>query len=369
MWTAEELHRRLDRARREVTRQGWTALLVTPGPDLRHLTGYEAMPLERLTCLVLPAAGEATLIVPRLERAAAEAALGDLRLRLTDHPDGGDAAGLLAGALPDTAGVVGVVDAMPAAHLLPLQRLRPGLRWVEAGRATGSLRAVKSPAEIAALAEAGAAIDEVHRGMHRWLRPGRTEAEVAADIDVAIRDAGHARTDFVIVAAGPNAASPHHSSGSRIIERGDPVVVDIGGTMPSGYCSDCTRTYVIGPSAPADFTDYYAVLQDAQRAAVAAVRPGVSAEAVDAAARGPIEQAGYGELFLHRTGHGIGLETHEDPYIVAGNTDALREGMAFSVEPGIYRAGAHGARIEDIVVCTPDGVRRLNTTDTGLVHL
>jgi Xaa-Pro aminopeptidase len=176
LWTADELHRRLDRARQEVTRQGWTALLVTPGPDLRYLIGYEAMPLERLTCLVLPAAGEATLIVPRLERAAAEAALGELRLRLADHPDGGDAGRLLAGTLPGTAGVVGVVDAMPAAHLLPLQRLLPALRWAEAGRATGSLRAVKSPAEIAALAEAGAAIDEVHRQMHRWLRPGRTEA-------------------------------------------------------------------------------------------------------------------------------------------------------------------------------------------------
>ena len=369
LWTAEEMHQRLDRARRVVAGHGWTALLVTPGSDLRYFTGYEAMPLERLTCLVLPASGEATLIVPRLERAAAEAAVLDLPLRLIDYPDGGDAARLLADSLPETAGMVGVVDAMPAAHLLPVQRLLPAVRWEEAGRATGSLRAVKSPAEIAALADAGSAIDEVHRQMHQWLRSGRSEADVAADIAAAIRAAGHARTDFVIVASGPNAASPHHSSGSRVIERGDPVVVDIGGTMPSGYCSDCTRTYVAGPSAPGGFVDYYMVLRAAQQTAVAQVRPGVLAETVDAAARSRIAQAGYGPMFLHRTGHGIGLETHENPYIVAGNTDVLAEGMAFSVEPGIYQAGSHGARIEDIVVCTATGARRLNTTETDLIYL
>ena len=198
---------------------------------------------------------------------------------------------------------------------------------------------------------------------------GVVDAMPAAHIAAAIRDAGHTRTDFVIVASGPNAASPHHSSGSRVVERGDPVVVDIGGTMPSGYRSDCTRTYVIGASAPDDFVDYYTVLQAAQQSAVARVRPGVPAETVDAAARTRIAAAGYGQMFLHRTGHGIDLETHEDPYIVAGNTDVLEEGMAFSIEPGIYQSGSHGARIEDIVVCTATGVRRLNTTDTDLIYL
>ncbi|MEV8510277.1 Xaa-Pro peptidase family protein [Actinoplanes sp. NPDC051475] len=362
----QESQRRQEDARRAAAGQGWTALLVTPGSDLRHLTGYDAMPLERLTCLVLPAGGEATLIVPRLERAAASA--GAPGVQLADYPDGADPYGLLADLLPP-AGRVGVVDVMPAAHLLPLQERLPGVRWERAAPVLGRLRAVKSPAEVAALAEAGAAIDAVHRQMHRWLRPGRTEAEVAGDIATAIRDAGHARTDFVIVAGGPNAASPHHSSGARVLEAGDPVVVDIGGTMPSGYCSDCTRTYVLGPAAPPEFADYYAVLQAAQRASVAAVAPGVPAEAVDAAAREPITAAGYGEAFLHRTGHGIGLDTHEDPYIVTGNSEPLREGMAFSIEPGIYLAGRHGARIEDIVVCTADGGRRLNTTGTGLVHL
>jgi Xaa-Pro aminopeptidase len=227
----------------------------------------------------------------------------------------------------------------------------------------------KSPAEVAALREAGAAIDAVHREMALWLRPGRTEHAVAADIADAIRAAGHASVDFVIVASGPNGASPHHEASERVIEPGDPVVVDIGGTMPSGYCSDSTRTYAAGGEPPKDFLAYYDILRDAQRTAVAAVAPGRTAESVDAAARKPIAAAGYGDAFLHRTGHGIGLSTHEEPYIVTGNRLALEPGMSFSVEPGIYLAGRHGARIEDIVVCTETGVERLNTLPTDLVVL
>jgi Xaa-Pro aminopeptidase len=241
----------------------------------------------------------------------------------------------------------------------------PTARQVVASTALRGLRMRKTPAEVAALREAGAAIDRVHARVPGWLRPGRTEREVAADIAGAITAEGHARVDFVIVGSGPNAARPHHEPSGRPLAAGDTVVVDIGGTMPSGYCSDCTRTYAIG-TAPAEFTAYYQVLKQAQDDACAAVRPGVSAEAVDAAAREPITAAGYGEYFVHRTGHGIGLETHEDPYIVAGNTEALAPGMAFSVEPGIY-PGPHGARIEDIVVCTDSGCERLNNATRELV--
>jgi Xaa-Pro aminopeptidase len=184
-------------------------------------------------------------------------------------------------------------------------------------------------------------------------------------ITEAILAEGHATVDFVIVGSGPNAASPHHEVSDRVLAAGDVVVVDIGGTMPSGYCSDSTRTYALG-EPPAEFTAYYKVLYDAQEAACAAVRPGMTAEAVDAAAREPITRAGYGAAFFHRTGHGIGLEAHEDPYIVAGNAEPLEPGMAFSVEPGIY-PGPHGARIEDIVVCTADGYERLNHTPRELV--
>jgi Xaa-Pro aminopeptidase len=227
------------------------------------------------------------------------------------------------------------------------------------------LRMRKSAAEVAALREAGAAIDRVHQIVPKLLRPGRTELEVGKDIAAAIVAEGHAMVDFVIVASGPNGASPHHELSDRVIRAGDPVVVGIGGTMPSGYCSDETRTYSVG-APPADFLAYYEVLREAQQAACDTVRPGTTPEAVDAAARDLIAKAGYGEFFVHRTGHGIGLETHEEPYIVTGNTEPLEPGMAFSIEPGIY-PGAHGARIEDIVVCTEDGYERMNLVDRGLV--
>ncbi|MFG1882584.1 M24 family metallopeptidase [Micromonospora sp. NPDC049102] len=359
---------RLIAAQRATADAGLDALLLTPGSDLRYLTGYDAHAGERLTCLVLPAEGAPTLIVPRLERPAAEAAT-TTGLRIVDHPDGVDPYPLVVAALDGPAAAVGLADRMWAEQVLALRAALPEAAQRLAGEVLRGLRIRKSPAEVAALAEAGAAIDEVHLRMGEWLRPGRTEVEVAADIATAIRAAGHVSVDFVIVAAGPNGASPHHGTSDRPIGVGEPVVVDIGGAMPSGYRSDCTRTYVAGGPAPAEFVEYYAVLHAAQSAAVAAVRPGISAEAADAAARTPIAAAGYGDAFLHRTGHGIGLDGHEEPYLVAGNGRPLEAGMAFSIEPGIYLAGRHGARIEDIVVCTTDGVQRLNTTPTELIAL
>jgi Xaa-Pro aminopeptidase len=359
---------RLVAAQRATAAAGLDALLLTPGSDLRYLTGYDAHDGERLTCLVLPAEGEPTLIVPTLERPGAEAAPAT-GVRIVDHGDGTDPYPLVRAALPGPPAAVGLADRMWAEQVLALRAALPDATQRLAGEVLRELRIRKSPAEVAALAEAGAAIDAVHRRMGEWLRPGRTENEVAADIAAAIRAAGHLRVDFVIVAAGPHGASPHHGTSDRPIGAGEPVVVDIGGTMPSGYRSDCTRTYVAGGPAPTEFTDYFAVLHAAQRAAVEAVRPGTTAESVDAAARDLITAAGHGAAFLHRTGHGIGLDTHEEPYVVAGNPRPLEAGMAFSVEPGIYLAGRHGARIEDIVVCTPDGVRRLNTTPTELIAL
>jgi Xaa-Pro aminopeptidase len=361
---------RLAAARGATAAAGLDALLLSPGSDLRYLTGYDAHPGERLTCLVLPARGEPTLIVPTLERPAAEASPAPATgVRIVDHADGTDPYPLVTAALGGPVAAVGLADRMWAEQVLALRALLPDATQRLAGEVLRELRIRKSPAEVAALAEAGAAIDAVHSRMGEWLRPGRTEAEVATDIAAAIRAAGHVTVDFVIVAAGPNGASPHHGTSDRPIGTGEPVVVDIGGTMPSGYRSDSTRTYVAGGDAPVEFLDYYVVLMAAQRAAVAAVRPGVTAESVDAAARDLITAAGYGPAFLHRTGHGIGLDGHEEPYVVAGNTRALEPGMAFSIEPGIYLAGRHGARIEDIVVCTTDGVVRLNTTPTELIAL
>lgn len=374
LYTAE----RLRAAQAATAAAGLDALLVTPSADLRYLTGYAAHPLERLTCLVLPATGPVTLVVPRLERPAAEASPAPgTGLSIVDHEDGSDPYPLVRAALADALdrapARVGLGNRMWAEHALGLRDALPGAAQELAGTVLRELRMRKSAAEVAALREAGAAIDAVHQRMGEWLRPGRTEARVAADIATGIRDAGHATADFAIVASGPNAASPHHEPGDRVVERGDVVVVDIGGTMPSGYCSDSTRTYSLG-EPPAGFAGYYAVLQAAQRAAVAAVRPGVTCEAVDAAARDPLVEAGFGPYFLHRTGHGIGLDGHEEPYLVAGNPLVLEPGMTFSIEPGVYLAGRHGARIEDIVVCADPsvdgaGVERLNTISTDLVTL
>ena len=364
---AEDLYPagRLALAAQAAASAGLGALLLTPGPDLRYLTGYDTHPSERLTCLAVPARGPAFLVVPRLELASAQAspAAGmDLEIVSWDETD--DPFRIVGQRLAGISSA-GLAEQMWALMVLRLRDALPGTRQALAGAALRGLRLRKSPAEIAALREAGAAIDRVHERVPGWLRPGRTEQEVAADIAGEIVAQGHARADFVIVGSGPNAAKPHHVPSARVLRAGDAVVVDIGGTMPSGYCSDCTRTYALG-SPPAGLAGYYQVLRDAQEAACASVRPGVTAESVDAVARDAITAAGYGGDFTHRTGHGIGLETHEDPYIVAGNAEELEPGMAFSVEPGIY-PGADGARIEDIVVCTEAGHERLNNVTRDLV--
>jgi len=351
---------------------GLDALLLTPGPDLRYVVGYDAHALERLTCLAVPADGDPFLLLPRLELPAAQASpAGRFGIELVPWDETDDPYALVARALSRQGGrspaVVGLADRMWALMVLRFRAALPDAEQRLASLALGPLRARKSAAEVAALREAAEAIDRVHAEVPGWLRPGRTEEQVAADICEAIVAQGHSRADFAIVASGPNAASPHHTASDRVLRAGDAVVVDIGGTMPTGYCSDCTRTYSIG-DPPDDFAAYYQVLKQAQHAACEAVRPGVSAESVDAAAREPITAAGYGEYFVHRTGHGIGLETHEDPYIVAGNTEQLRPGHAFSVEPGIY-PGPHGARIEDIVVCTESGCERLNLVTRDLVRV
>lgn len=359
---------RLARAQAVTAAAGLDALLVTPGPDLRYLTGYDAVPLERLTCLLVPADGPPSILVPLLERAAAAASpIGAAGVPIHTWGESDDPYAVVARLLSG-ARTVALDDRMWAAKVLALRAAMPGVGQEPGGQVLRELRMRKSADEVAALAAAATAIDAVHAGMHAWLEPGRTEREVGADIADAILAAGHARVDFVIVASGPNGASPHHEVSDRVIGPGDPVVVDIGGTMPSGYCSDSTRVYAVGDPDPA-FLAAYEVLQAAQDAACRWARPGVTCASVDAAARDVIEAAGYGTLFIHRTGHGIGLETHEDPYIVVGNELLLEPGMAFSVEPGIYHEGRYGARIEDILICTETGADRLNRRPRELLVL
>ena len=372
-----DLTDRLARAQQAAAEAGMDALLISPGADLRYLTGYEALPLERLTCLVLPANGDPLMVVPALEKPAAEASpLGALDLEILSWNETDDPYALIASRLGtrlpsanatgSAAATIGLDNHMWAEKVLNFRRVLPDAHQTLAGPVLSDLRMRKTPAEIASLRAAGAAIDAVHRRVPEWLRAGRTEREVGQDIADAILAAGHATVDFVIVGSGPNGASPHHELSDRVLQAGDQVVVDIGGTMPDGYCSDSTRNYSLGAPG-AEYAEYFAVLLAAQQAQCEAIRPGITAEELDAVGRDLITEAGYGDRFIHRTGHGIGLETHEEPYIVSGSARPLEPGMAFSVEPGIYLPGEHGARIEDIAVCTADGGERLNLTTRELV--
>ncbi|MFI5592798.1 M24 family metallopeptidase [Amycolatopsis sp. NPDC051758] len=366
---AAALRARLDRARTATAAAGTDALLIAPGSDLRYLIGQAGGSFERLTTLVVPADGTPALVVPKLEAPGyADVPTDELGVELLTWVDGDDPYELVAGRLGKP-GRVAVSDFTPALHVLALRNALGDAEQTLAGPVVRELRMRKDAAEIASLREAGAAIDRVHARVPEWLRPGRTEAEVGADIAAAIVEEGHLQADFVIVGSGPNGASPHHDVSDRVITKGDVVVVDIGGPLPAGYNSDSTRTYAVGAPRDADVAETYAVLQRAQAAAVAAVKPGVTAEQVDAAARDVITEAGFGEYFIHRTGHGIGLDVHEEPYIIAGNTLPLEPGMAFSVEPGIYQPGRWGARIEDIVIVTEDGVEPVNNQPHELVVL
>ena len=359
-------NQRLLRAQQAARSAGVDAMFITPGPDLRYLVGYDAVALERLTCLVVPAAGAPVLVVPALEVLAAQASGVEAQgVGLRAWQETEDPWAMVARLVPG-AGRVAVDDHMWAVQVLRARQALPTAEQIAAGSILQNLRMVKDDAEVQALTAAGAAIDWVHAQVPRLLRPGRTEREVGSDIAELILAAGHVQVDFVIVASGPNGASPHHAVSDRVLQPGDAVVVDIGGTMPTGYCSDCTRTYALGDPG-AEYRERYAVLQQAQALAVAGVRPGPTCASIDAIARDHLTKAGMGEFFIHRTGHGIGLETHEDPYIVVGNDRALEPGMAFSVEPGFYLAGRFGARIEDIVICTNDGVAVLNQQPRDLL--
>ena len=359
---------RLERAGALAAEAGIDAVIVGPGPDLRYLLGVEGDTIERLTALVLGPGFEPTIVVPRMELAKVrDTAAGELGVRIADWVDGEDPYALVVDALPAAGGRIAVSDALPALHVIPIGD-RVDARLELATPVLREGRMIKDADEVAELRRAGDATDAVHRRVADWLRAGRTEREVAADIAEAIRAEGHETVEFVIVGSGLNGADPHHEVSDRVIEDGDVVVVDIGGAMPSGYNSDSTRTYVVG-SPTAEQAERIAVLVRAQQAAVDAVRPGVTAHEVDAAARQVLADAGLGEAFLHRTGHGIGVSVHEEPYIAPGNDLPLREGMAFSIEPGIYFPGEWGARIEDIVVVTSDGCVRLNNAPHALASV
>jgi Xaa-Pro aminopeptidase len=350
---------------------GVDALLLSVGPDLPWLTGYEAMPLERLTMLVLPRDGDATLVVPRLEAPRVVERPEVFALRGWEETD--DPVAVVA-RLVGTSATIAVGDRTWARFVLDLQAALPAASWRRGSEVVAPLRMAKDAAEIDALRAAAQAADRVAAQLQGGEIPlvGRTEAEVSADLGRRLVAEGHYKVNFAIVGAGANAASPHHEPGSRVIEAGEVVLCDFGGTMHApdgvGYCSDITRcVWTGGAEPPAEVAEVYGVLHDAQRAACAAATVGTPCEEVDEVARERIAAAGWGDRFIHRTGHGIGIEEHEDPYVVAGNRTPLAAGHAFSIEPGIYEPGHWGFRLEDIVVATDDGPEELNRAEHGLV--
>ncbi|MGQ5229861.1 aminopeptidase P family protein [Streptomyces sp. yara] len=364
-FTADDYKDRMDRAARQAADAGLAGLLVAPGPDLVWLTGYAPPAVtERLTLLVLAAGREPVLVVPTLEAPDAEKATGAPSLALRDWTDGKDPYALTAALLADR-GRFGVSDNAWALHLLGLQQALPGTSYVSLTDALPMLRAVKDAAELERLASAGAAADAAFEEIKGVRFSGRPESEVAADLAALLRRFGHSQVDFTIVASGPNGANPHHEAGDRRIERGDMVVLDFGG-LKDGYGSDTSRTVHVGEPTEEE-RRVHDLVREAQEAGFRAVRPGAACQDVDRAARAVIADAGYGEYFVHRTGHGIGVTTHEPPYMIEGEERPLVPGMCFSVEPGVYLPGRFGVRIEDIVTVTADGGRRLNDTERGMV--
>jgi Xaa-Pro aminopeptidase len=359
-FTTEDFAMRMKRAARQADEAGLTGLLVTPGPDLVYFTGYLPIAItERITMLAISASREPAMIVPILERPDAQGAPGAGAVSLSDWADGEDPYAAAAKLL-DSIGRYAISDSAWAMHVLGLQHRLPDSNYVSMTEALPMLRAIKDQDELERLADAGAAADASFEDIVNVQFAGRLETEVAADLAALLRRHGHSQVDFTVVGSGPHGANPHHEAGERRIEEGDMVVLDFGG-VKDGYRSDITRTVHVGEPTEEE-RKVFEIVRRAQQAGFEAVGPGVACQEVDRTARKVIAEAGYGEYFIHRVGHGIGLTTHEHPYMVEGETHPIEPGMCFSIEPGIYLPGRFGVRIEDIVVATEDGGRRLNNT-------
>ncbi|MEU4691518.1 aminopeptidase P family protein [Actinoplanes sp. NPDC023714] len=360
-FTTKDFQRRMERALTQAADAGLTGVLVTPGPDLVYFLGYQPTAItERITMLVLDADHDPHLIVPLLERPDAEAAPGASAVTITDWADGTDPYAATARLL-DPQGRYALSDSAWAMHLLGLQNALRETRYTSITGSLPMLRAVKDADEVERLAAAGAAAYEQIIGVRF---AGRTETEIGTELARLLREHGHSQVDFTVVGSGPNGANPHHEMGDRVIAEGDMVVLDFGG-LKDGYGSDTTRTVHVGEPTAKE-REVFEIVKRAQQAGFEAVRPGVACQEIDRAARRVIEEAGYGKDFIHRTGHGIGLTTHEPPYMVEGEQRPLVPGMCFSIEPGIYLPGRFGVRIEDIVTVTENAGRRLNNTSHEL---
>lgn len=347
-------------------RSGAGALLLVPTSDLQYLTGFRGHISDRLTCFLLTAE-EAFFLYPGFEKARINAELLDMA-DCKAHVDGDDPFGTLSSFIKDKTGLIAVDNRMWSGNFLTLQDRLPKNRWLNASTILSPLRMIKDDEEYRLLREAQLLAGQALSDLYKWGLEGRTEKEAAAQLTEFCARAGLGKADWgPIVGAGPNGANPHHGSSGKIIARGDPVVIDFGGVY-FGYQADMTRTPVIGKASD-EFKEVYEVVLKANEAAFQAPRLGLPCEQVDAAARSIIQQAGYGEFFTHRLGHGIGLDIHEDPYMVKGNALPIAAGMSFSDEPGIYLPGKFGIRIEDILFMKESGAERLTSFPHELTEL
>ena len=366
MVSVNELTQRIYNTQNSLKSNQDSILLVTPGPNLRYLTNYKAKNLERLTCLALTSDSKPILIVPELEKLAAlDAGLNEDSIELVTWREGSNPYDFFSRYKYKN---IFIDEKMTADKVLGFQNIFHNSRFLNANSILSPLRSIKSEYEIDELINVGRMIDEVHEQIPSIIKPGLTEIEVAKIIGNKILEVGHDSVDFVIVASGHNSASPHHEPSNKVIEEGDVVVIDIGGTSPSGYCSDSTRTFSIGKSTN-EFLDYYQILKQAQESSCQAILENLTGEQLDLVAREILEKNGLGKYFTHRTGHGIGLETHEEPYIVEKNKSKIINGNAFSIEPGFYIEKKYGARIEDILVKTESGFVRCNQTTRELIEI
>lgn len=361
---ATNVGNRLSKAAQVLPEHGTSLLIAAPSADLVYLLGYGAHASERPALLAIDPSGTATMLVPELEAPRLGSFSG---IRVISYEESDDPFRILADALSglDLSGTVAVSDQMWGSALLGLQRVLPHATFQSATPVLRELRMRKDQREIDLLTKAGSMADAAFEELIKRSIVGRTEMEIGWELSQLLRDAGLQVAEWgPIVASGPHSSSPHHLTADRVVQDGDAVVLDFGGSL-EGYQADITRTVFVG-SPVNEFRHVYEVVRQAQQAGVEAARPGAQAQDVDRAARSVIHAAGYGDFFIHRTGHGLGLDVHEEPYIIEGNELVLEPGMTFSVEPGVYLPGRFGVRIEDAVAVTESGSRRLNNAPREL---
>ncbi len=354
--------KRVEAVRSGLERVGADAAVFGLSSNLRYLTGFTDEPGERLLCLIVGREAEPTFVVPELYADEVSAHASGITMRV--WRDGEDPAALLSAAargLADRAGRILLDDTLWATFALAIQGAFPDRRFGLASEAMEELRMCKDEDEIGSMVRAGEIADRAYKAVTSQAMTGLSEIELAGRLEAEMLAAGAEGVAFqTLVASGPNSALPHHRAGTRRIEVGDVVILDYGCRV-AGYCSDVSRTVVCGEANP-ELLRVHEAVRRAHAAARDAVRVQAHAEAVDRAARGVLVEGGYGDRFVHRTGHGIGLDVHEPPYIVEGNKRRLEQGMTFSIEPGAYFPGRFGVRIEDVVAITREGTLAMTRT-------